>query len=89
MATESLSQKFELLAEELKKSKVPCKLLLDENQIEIHLGWNYSDSLANRVFDAAESLGLKSHEFDICAESHGGKILQSKLILGGPKRNSL
>ncbi len=86
----NITQKFELLLKALEKAKVPCKVVLGEfggtPEISIQLGWNYPDRLADKSWDAAKAAGLEGTEYSICAESHGGKILQSRLVSGGPKR---
>ena len=85
---ESLSDDFDKLVIELQAKKVPCKVRLQEfggrEEIEVLCGFDYPDSIADKIFTAAEKLGIK--EPSVSADSSGGTIKRSTNVAGGPKR---
>jgi UDP-N-acetylglucosamine transferase subunit ALG13 len=82
----TLKQKYEQLIKNLEKAKVPCKVKLTDSEIIIECGWNYPDSLADKVFDAADAANLKDNEISVVADHAGPGIIDTKRLNGGPKR---
>jgi len=85
-----LKAKFPELVAALEKAKVPCKVkLLDapHSEIVVECGWDYPDSIFDKVDKAANSVGLNtSNNVNVCADQSGGTVVDSKRIAGGPKR---
>jgi len=81
---DNLEGGYKKLVAELTKKKIPCKVKLGETEIDVELGWNYPDRLADKVFDAIEKLKLKKVE--VSADTLGGKVIDSTRIAGGAKR---
>ncbi len=73
---------FENIADQLVKAKIPCCLKLTADaEIIVECGFNYPDSLVDKIIDA-----VGDADIDVCAEESGSKIISSKIIAGGPKR---
>ena len=69
----------------LRALKIPSRVKLeDSGKINIELGFDFPDSLAGKVFDMLEELGV---EADIMAETTGGVDVESERIAGGPRRD--
>jgi hypothetical protein len=81
-----LKKNYDNLSSALEKQKVPSKIKLTDRDIIVELGWNYPDRLADKVFDAAESLGININTINVCAESSGDTVLESKRTSGGVRR---
>lgn len=78
---------FQKLTSELEKRRVPCIIQLSEyggrHNIDVMLGWDYPDELADKVFDAMRATGV---EAEVSADSSGGDVIKSRRIAGGPRR---
>jgi hypothetical protein len=81
-----LKEKYNQLADLLEKIKVSSRITLTDRDIIVELGTNYPDRLAEKVFDASDSIGLSSKLVNVSAESSGHTVLESKRTFGGPKR---
>jgi hypothetical protein len=60
---------------------------MEIDEITVECGFNYPAETANQIFDIADELAM---DVTVCAQSwaaqqHGGKILDSVIINGGPK----
>lgn len=86
-SSNDLKEKYDDLIKALEKAKVPCRVKLSKDSITIELGFNYPDRLADKAFDACEAAGIDSNKCNICAEESGGHVLDSKRVMGGPKRH--
>lgn len=80
---------FDRVVEALRVAKIPCKVVLNEFggklSIEILCGFNYPDSLVDKIYDALDPLNLPN-EPNISADFSGGTNKKSISIAGGPKR---
>lgn len=81
-----MKESFDLLCVALEKAKIPCRVKLSSHEILIECGWNYPNSLFNKIDKQLAKLGISSNDVSICAESSGGTIIETKSISGGPKR---
>ena len=73
----------------LSKERVPCKVTLtDTPEIIVECGWDYPDSLFEKITRLGESVGIPVKTLNICAESYGHSMIESARIGGGPKRYS-
>lgn len=86
-SVDDLKDKYQSLVRELEKAKVPCKVKLSKDKITVELGFNYPDSLADKAFDACNAANIDDSKCDICAEESGGHVIDSKRIMGGPRRH--
>lgn len=85
-AAGTLQDKYDALIKALEKAKVPCRVKLTSDEVIIECGWNYPDRIADKVFDAADLVGLKDSEISVSAEHSGPGIKDTTRVLGGPKR---
>jgi len=85
-AVGTLQDKYDALIKALEKAKVPCRVKLTNDEVIIECGWNYPDRIADKVFDAADLVGLKDSEISVSAEHSGPGVIDTKKINGGPKR---
>jgi len=80
---------FEKLARELEKRRIPCTVKLTEfggrKKIDVMCGFDYPDSLFDKVHDGMEAVGVQA---DVSADVSGGTTIKSQRIAGGPKRYS-
>ncbi len=81
-----MKTKFDSLCVALEKAKIPCRVKLASNEISVECGWNYPNSLFNKIDKLLAKLGINSNDVCICAETSGGTIIETKSISGGPKR---
>ena len=79
------SSDYEKVVDGLRSRKIPSRVKLeDSGKINIELGFDFPDSLAGKVFDMLDELGV---EADIMAETTGGVDVESERIAGGPRRD--
>ena len=74
---------FDRLVAKLQKTNLKVKVKMEINEVIVECGFNYPDEVAMQIFEIADELSM---EVTVCAEQHGGKILDSITINGGPKR---
>ena len=78
------SSDYEKVVDGLRARKIPSRVKLEEDgTINIELGFDFPDSLANKVFNMLDELGV---EADIMAET-SAKGIKSERINGGPRRD--
>jgi len=75
---------YDKLVAALREAKLPCKVKLTPDEIQIDAGWNYPEKFYHKIEDVVEATGIKS-EWGVSAGSSGFKILASNRIAGGPK----
>ena len=79
------SSDYDKVVDGLRARKIPSRVKLeDSGKINIELGFDFPDSLAGKVFDMLDELGV---EADIMAETTGGVDVESERIAGGPRRD--
>jgi len=77
------------MCEKLSMKRICCTVVNRSDNIEVRLGYNFSDELFNTVWDIAEELGIEDN-IEICADGAGGHIEEIKKINGGHnKRGNL
>ena len=74
---------FDRLVAKLQKTNLRVRVKMEINEVIVECGFNYPDEIAEEIFQIADDLSM---EVTVCAEQHGGKILDSITINGGPKR---
>ena len=74
---------FDRLVAKLQKTNLKVRVKMEINEVIVECGFNYPDEIAMQIFEIADELSM---EVTVCAEQHGGKILDSITINGGPKR---
>jgi hypothetical protein len=73
----------------LTKERVPCKVTIsNDGSMIVECGWDYPDSVFEKITRLGESIGIPVNTLEICAESYGHSIIESARIAGGPKRYS-
>jgi hypothetical protein len=78
------SSDYEKVVDGLRSRKIPSRVKLEEDgTINIELGFDFPDSLAGKVFDMLDELGVKA---DIMAETTAIGV-ESERIAGGPRRD--
>ena len=78
------SSDYDKVVDGLRARKIPSRVKLeDSGRINIELGFDFPDSLAGKVFDMLDELGV---EADIMAET-SAKGIKSERINGGPRRD--
>jgi hypothetical protein len=55
---------------------------MEIDEIIVECGFNYPEETCNQIFEIADELAM---DVTVCADQHGGKVLDSVLINGGPK----
>ena len=81
----SHTSNYNKVVDGLRARKIPSRVKLeDSGKINIELGFDFPDSLAGKVFDMLDELGV---EADIMAETTGGVNVESERIAGGPRRD--
>ena len=80
-----MRKRFDRLVARLQKTNLGVRVKLEANEIIVECGFNYPDEMAIQLFDIAQEFAM---EITVCAEQSGGKILDSVLINGGPRRHS-
>jgi hypothetical protein len=74
---------FDRLVARLQKTNLKVRVKMEANEVIVECGFNYPDEMAIEILNIADQLSM---EITVCAEQHGGKILDSVTINGGPKR---
>jgi hypothetical protein len=74
---------FDRLVAKLQKTNLKVKVKMEINEVIVECGFNYPDEVAIQIFEIADELAM---EVTVCAEQHGGKVLDSITINGGPRR---
>ena len=74
---------FDRLVAKLQKTNLKVRVKMEINEVIVECGFNYPDEIAEEIFQIADDLSM---EVTVCAEQHGGKILDSITINGGPRR---
>jgi hypothetical protein len=74
---------FDRLVAKLQKTNLKVRVKMEINEVIVECGFNYPEEVAIQIFQIADELSM---EVTVCAEQHGGKILDSITINGGPKR---
>ena len=78
------SSDYDKVVDGLRSRKIPSRVKLeDSGRINIELGFDFPDSLAGKVFDMLDELGV---EADIMAET-SARGIESERIFGGPRRD--
>ena len=78
------SSDYDKVVDGLRARKIPSRVKLeDSGRINIELGFDFPDSLAGKVFDMLDELGV---EADIMAET-AARGIESERIAGGPRRD--
>ena len=80
-----MRKRFDRLVARLQKTNLRVKVKMEIDEIIVECGFNYPDEMAIQLFDIAQEFAM---EITVCAEQSGGKILDSVLINGGPRRHS-
>ncbi len=78
-----MRKRFDRLVARLQKTNLKVRVKMEANEIIVECGFNYPDEMAEELFNIADELSM---EITVCAEQHGGKVLDSITINGGPKR---
>jgi hypothetical protein len=79
-----MRKRFDRLVARLERTTLNLKVKMEINEIIVEYGSGVSREVRDRVLEIADELSM---EITVCAEQTGGKILDSVLINGGPKRN--
>ena len=74
---------FDRLVAKLQKTNLKVRVKMEINEVIVECGFNYPDEIAMQIFEIADELSM---EVTVCAEQHGGKVLDSITINGGPRR---
>ena len=74
---------FDRLVARLQKTSLRVRVKMEINEVIVECGFNYPDEIAEEIFQIADDLSM---EVTVCAEQHGGKVLDSITINGGPRR---
>jgi len=72
---------FDRLVARLQKTNLRVRVKMEINEVIVECGFNYPDEIAEEIFGIADELSM---EVTVCSEQHGGKILDSITINGGP-----
>jgi hypothetical protein len=78
-----MRKRFDRLVARLQNTNLRVRVKMEANEIIVECGFNYPDEMAIDLFNIADELSM---EITVCAEQHGGKVLDSVTINGGPKR---
>jgi hypothetical protein len=78
-----MRKRFDRLVARLQKTNLRVRVKMEIDEVIVECGFNYPDEIAEQIFVIADELSM---DVTVCAEQHGGKILDSVTINGGPKR---
>ena len=78
-----MRKRFDRLVARLQKTNLRVRVKMEINEVIVECGFNYPDEIAEEIFQIADDLSM---EVTVCAEQHGGKVLDSITINGGPRR---
>jgi hypothetical protein len=78
-----MRKRFDRLVARLQKTSLRVRVKMEIDEVIVECGFNYPEEMAIEILNIADQLSM---EITVCAEQHGGKILDSITINGGPKR---
>jgi hypothetical protein len=78
-----MRKRFDRLVARLQNTNLRVRVKMEINEVIVECGFNYPEEMAIEILNIADQLSM---EITVCAEQHGGKILDSITINGGPKR---
>ena len=78
-----MRQRFDRLVARLQKTNLKVRVKMEINEVIVECGWNYPDEMAIEILNISDELSM---EVTVCAEQSGGKILETVLVNGGPRR---
>lgn len=78
-----MRKRFDRLVARLQKTNLRVKVKMEINEVIVECGFNYPEEVAIQILGIADELSM---EVTVCAEQSGGKVLDSILINGGPRR---
>ena len=78
-----MRKRFDRLVARLQNTSLRVRVKMEINEVIVECGFNYPEEMAIEILNIADQLSM---EITVCAEQHGGKILDSITINGGPKR---
>jgi hypothetical protein len=78
-----MRKRFDRLVARLQNTSLRVRVKMEINEVIVECGFNYPEEMAIEILNIADQLSM---EVTVCAEQHGGKILDSITINGGPKR---
>jgi hypothetical protein len=78
-----MRKRFDRLVARLQKTNLKVRVKMEINEVIVECGWNYPDEMAIEILNISDELSM---EVTVCAEQSGGKILETVLVNGGPRR---
>ena len=78
-----MRKRFDRLVTRLQKTNLRVRVKMEINEVIVECGWNYPDEMAIEILNISDELSM---EVTVCAEQSGGKILETVLVNGGPRR---
>jgi hypothetical protein len=78
-----MRKRFDRLVARLQKTNLRVRVKMEINEVIVECGWNYPDEMAIEILNISDELSM---EVTVCAEQSGGKILETVLVNGGPRR---
>jgi hypothetical protein len=78
-----MRKRFDRLVARLQNTNLRVRVKMEIDEVIVECGFNYPDEMAIEILNIADELSM---EITVCAEQHGGKVLDSVTINGGPKR---
>ena len=78
-----MRKRFDRLVARLQNTSLRVRVKMEINEVIVECGFNYPEEVAIQIFQIADELSM---EVTVCAEQNGGKILDTVIINGGPKR---
>ncbi len=78
-----MRKRFDRLVARLQNTSLRVRVKMEINEVIVECGFNYPEEMAIEILNIADQLSM---EVTVCAEQHGGKVLDSVTINGGPKR---
>lgn len=85
---EQLVENFELVAEKMKETGIPCRISIYpcdlEISIELGFGWD-SDTLVDKIYGIFEPLGFHHYDIGMCAHVESGEEPIKQVQYGSPR----
>jgi hypothetical protein len=78
-----MRKRFDRLVARLQKTNLRVRVKMEINEVIVECGWNYPDEMAIEILNISDELSM---EVTVCADQSGGKILETVLVNGGPRR---
>jgi hypothetical protein len=78
-----MRKRFDRLVARLQNTNLRVLVKMEINEVIVECGFNYPEETAIQIFRISDELSM---EVTVCAEQHGGKVLDTATINGGPKR---